>query len=183
MSKVSKLIIWTYRGRSPKWHRLGSNGTPFRIPGDNTNQLFRWKILRDRCVFSLQLSSSSYYSHFLCQNNTAGGTEGDSVLLIKECPQHWQSHLKKHSLCILPEEQWPEPPFENDGQKSEHHTLSLSATVNWAARRPIPPGTARTGQRAGATGTGDSTRDEAQAQGPRPITFPACAKHKTEAIL
>lgn len=45
----------------------------------------------DVLVVFFPLKLGPHYSRLLCQNNTARGTEGDSNLVIKGCPRHWQS--------------------------------------------------------------------------------------------
>lgn len=99
----------------------------------------------------------------LCQNNKARGIEGDSNLVIKECPQHWQSHLKKPSICILPEKQWPASLLTEWG-KNQNLT---DAQILWAEQREHQCLPARAVDRPSVRrglGQVETTRDGAQAQ-------------------
>lgn len=101
--------------------------------------------------FSLRLSS--YYSHFLCQNNTVPGIQGDSILVTNGCPQRGWFHVEETVPLHFTRRAMARGSLFKGWEQSQHHGQSLSATGGGLAKGSMPPRSDGRAKRA-ATGTG-----------------------------
>lgn len=121
----------------------------------------QYEVRRQRWVFSLRLSS--YYSHFLCQNNTVPGIQGDSILVTNGCPQRGWFHVEETVPLHFTRRAMARGSLLKGWEKSQRHRQSLLATGGGSATGSKPPRSDGRAKRA-ATGTGIHPKRQAQAQ-------------------